>query len=584
MKSDHAISAQSILRKAHDDCALQSNDRLTNVQCCCDFWVEHQASPRRRRSERHGVVPGTDPDDSSADGSGPSDRLSFDDVEEDKKVKRQGQRIVLCLFERGRGSRWAAACYHQPAHLHILRVLDIDHPSFSAHLDTFLELVGSAQAMSQHSPSSPNTGNEAHIQLQLSLDDFGSEDGSKDAHGSADVDYETSFAAIMGSSPRAPRSNGNGNSAVNGDYHGQGREDGDEEEEEEGFFYSGVDRQAGILDDENEDADVDADVDADADAQSEAYSAQMRSILGSDAASEENVGQDEEEDADESFTYPAPPSHSVGDASFATDSALPDISFDGPEYQAALSPSATGSLGALSPATARGSVGARPDYFSPSPSPSLALSRSSSMFGAPDSRPRRPATYPSINRLRSSFARQPSFGTERSLSSAGIGGGFFPFATPKAGATATPSLRSRASSASGSALPPRMFPYSTSSQGNGPTRTVEGTVLAPSPAVASETGAAASPIPAGGSASSSSGPAQQDFLRWSSLRKIANNMYPPPGRTPLGRAAGLGEPTVLAVAGGLIAVGTTRGRTMVFEYSQELKCVCGTDIIGECSV
>lgn len=42
----------------------------------------------------------------------------------------------------------------------------------------------------------------------------------------------------------------------------------------------------------------------------------------------------------------------------------------------------------------------------------------------------------------------------------------------------------------------------------------------------------------------------------------------------------LGAPTVMA-ANGLICVGTETGFICVFDFKQNLKCICGTDAIGE---
>ena len=41
----------------------------------------------------------------------------------------------------------------------------------------------------------------------------------------------------------------------------------------------------------------------------------------------------------------------------------------------------------------------------------------------------------------------------------------------------------------------------------------------------------------------------------------------------------MGQPTVMAVSG-LIAIGTTRGWVLVFDFGQNLRCVCGTEAIG----
>lgn len=41
----------------------------------------------------------------------------------------------------------------------------------------------------------------------------------------------------------------------------------------------------------------------------------------------------------------------------------------------------------------------------------------------------------------------------------------------------------------------------------------------------------------------------------------------------------LGQPTVMAV-NGLVALGTDKGWVLVFDFAQNLRCVCGTEAIG----
>lgn len=62
-------------------------------------------------------------------------------------------------------------------------------------------------------------------------------------------------------------------------------------------------------------------------------------------------------------------------------------------------------------------------------------------------------------------------------------------------------------------------------------------------------------------------------------------IYPPPPQSGSALASStqssmLGAPTVLAVSG-LVAVGTAKGWAMVFDFNQNLRCVCGTEGIGE---
>jgi hypothetical protein len=63
-------------------------------------------------------------------------------------------------------------------------------------------------------------------------------------------------------------------------------------------------------------------------------------------------------------------------------------------------------------------------------------------------------------------------------------------------------------------------------------------------------------------------------LRWTPLRRISAKVYASGNRS-----QALGQPTVLA-ASGLVCIGTQKGWVMVYDYSQTLKCVCGTEAIG----
>lgn len=85
---------------------------------------------------------------------------------------------------------------------------------------------------------------------------------------------------------------------------------------------------------------------------------------------------------------------------------------------------------------------------------------------------------------------------------------------------------------------------------------------------------------------SSSGIAPSETFKWSPLRRVSTRIYPPTakggvGFTPAGAAAAslMGVPTVMAVSG-IIAVGTSKGWLMVFDFGQNLRCVCGTEAIG----
>ncbi|KAI5478318.1 late endosome to vacuole transport-related protein [Pseudohyphozyma bogoriensis] len=87
--------------------------------------------------------------------------------------------------------------------------------------------------------------------------------------------------------------------------------------------------------------------------------------------------------------------------------------------------------------------------------------------------------------------------------------------------------------------------------------------------------------------SSSVGRTPSETFKWTPLRRISTRIYPPStkggaGFTSAGAAhAGLmGTPTVLAV-NGIVAMGTSKGWVLVFDFSQNLRCVCGTEAIAK---
>lgn len=73
----------------------------------------------------------------------------------------------------------------------------------------------------------------------------------------------------------------------------------------------------------------------------------------------------------------------------------------------------------------------------------------------------------------------------------------------------------------------------------------------------------------------------REAFRWSGLKRIAAQLYP----TTSSKASSLigstfGSPTVIAV-NGLICVGTDLGQTLVYDFTQQLKCVCQVDAAGK---
>jgi len=75
---------------------------------------------------------------------------------------------------------------------------------------------------------------------------------------------------------------------------------------------------------------------------------------------------------------------------------------------------------------------------------------------------------------------------------------------------------------------------------------------------------------------------EREVFQWTPLNAISNFVYSPKPSKALSAtgAANLGIPTVMA-ANGLICVGTETGFVCVFDFKQNLKCVCGTDAVGE---
>ncbi|KAM0789534.1 hypothetical protein ACM66B_000349 [Microbotryomycetes sp. NB124-2] len=87
----------------------------------------------------------------------------------------------------------------------------------------------------------------------------------------------------------------------------------------------------------------------------------------------------------------------------------------------------------------------------------------------------------------------------------------------------------------------------------------------------------------------------EEIFKWSLLKRVSSKVHPPASKAAAGaggaaggvgvttigstRAGVLGTPTVMAVSG-VIAVGTSKGWTMVFDFNQNLRCVCGTEAIS----
>jgi len=74
---------------------------------------------------------------------------------------------------------------------------------------------------------------------------------------------------------------------------------------------------------------------------------------------------------------------------------------------------------------------------------------------------------------------------------------------------------------------------------------------------------------------------EQEVFKWTDLNTITQMLYSKASQkasTLLGAPA-LGLPTVLA-ANGLICVGTTEGKVVVYDFNQTLLCVCDSNMPG----
>ncbi|KAF9510041.1 hypothetical protein BS47DRAFT_1396315 [Hydnum rufescens UP504] len=68
-------------------------------------------------------------------------------------------------------------------------------------------------------------------------------------------------------------------------------------------------------------------------------------------------------------------------------------------------------------------------------------------------------------------------------------------------------------------------------------------------------------------------PPTREVFRWTTLRRLSSQVYPHKAATV--SDSHMGRPTALT-AHGVVCIGTDTGRTFVFDFRQELKCVCGS--------
>ncbi|GAA5899138.1 hypothetical protein JCM8208_003013 [Rhodotorula glutinis] len=72
-------------------------------------------------------------------------------------------------------------------------------------------------------------------------------------------------------------------------------------------------------------------------------------------------------------------------------------------------------------------------------------------------------------------------------------------------------------------------------------------------------------------------------IKWSPLKRLSARVRPSSGSSAaaeLMAQSALGQPTVMAV-NGLVALGTNKGWVLVFDFAQNLRCVCGTEAIAK---
>lgn len=107
----------------------------------------------------------------------------------------------------------------------------------------------------------------------------------------------------------------------------------------------------------------------------------------------------------------------------------------------------------------------------------------------------------------------------------------------------------------------------------------------PSPSHFSDISRSVSPLGSGvtshGRHSNGYSQPDRDVFRWTQLRNIGHHIYAKASfkaSAVLGSLA-LGSPMVMA-GNGLICVGTDSGRVFVFDFKQNLKCICGSESSG----
>ncbi|BGP48823.1 hypothetical protein JCM10450v2_004699 [Rhodotorula kratochvilovae] len=87
----------------------------------------------------------------------------------------------------------------------------------------------------------------------------------------------------------------------------------------------------------------------------------------------------------------------------------------------------------------------------------------------------------------------------------------------------------------------------------------------------------------GGTTASNGAPPRVRTIKWSPLKRLSARVHPPAASSAaaeLMAQSALGQPTVMAVSA-LVALGTNKGWVLVFDFAQNLRCVCGTEAIAK---
>lgn len=73
---------------------------------------------------------------------------------------------------------------------------------------------------------------------------------------------------------------------------------------------------------------------------------------------------------------------------------------------------------------------------------------------------------------------------------------------------------------------------------------------------------------------------EREVFRWTVLRHLSSQIYSSSAKAAAILDSHMGRPTALA-AHGVVCIGTDTGRTFVFDFRQQLKCVCGSEATGK---